>query len=262
MGRVLKQVPLNFKWEIGKLWSGYINPHDSHECAKCEGLGWSREFKLLENEWYCFENAQYLPNPFRKTSRYNINAWSNNLTQEDVQALIDADRLWDFTRVALNDEHRAIIHKEIENGKNSWLPFNNGYIPTAKEVNDWNLKGFGHDSLNCSIVIKAKLEKNNLSYLCDICDGEGHDWKDEASKNRYENWEDYNPPVGDGFQLWTTTTEGHPMTPVFKSLELLCQFCEDENISVFGKSTTTKEKWMNMLKGDVVIFEDGNNIFI
>ena len=35
MGRELKRVPLDFQWEINKLWCGYINPHKAHECKEC-----------------------------------------------------------------------------------------------------------------------------------------------------------------------------------------------------------------------------------
>ena len=261
MGRELKRVPLDFQWEINKLWCGYVNPHEIHECKECDGSGYSRHYKKLHDLWYSFDNENYKPNPFREGYRYNANAWCNNLTEDDVKALIKADRLWDFTRVPINKEQEEIIKKKMADGGNSWLPFNNGFIPTPKEVNDWNIKGLGHDSINAWVCIKSRLKKEGKPYKCPNCKGSGENWQHPKSKRLHNNWKSYDPPVGEGFQLWTTTSEGSPMTPVFKSLEDLCTYCEEENISVFGRNTATKEEWFKMLNEYFVCHKEGNTVF-
>lgn len=244
MGIELKKVPLDFQWEIGKVWCGYVNPHQIHKCKECNGNRESNEFQELLNEWYSSNNGEYKPNPFVKDCIYNTKAWKNNLTDDDVQALLEADRLWEFTRMPLNDEQKEIVEQQIANGGNSWLPFNNGYIPTAKEVNDWNLKqhGYGHDSLNGLTCIKARLKREKKDYKCNSCKGTGENWQHHKAKSLYKNWKKYDPPTGKGFQLWTTTNEGSPMTPVFESLEKLCEYCETEKISVFCKSYSNKRR--------------------
>ena len=73
---------------------------------------------------------------------------------------------------------------------------------------------------------------------------------------------DLEPPTGEGFQLWNTTTEGHPMSPVFESLELLCEYLEKGKVSVFGYNSTTKEHWFEMLSNDLVFHKDGGAIFL
>lgn len=262
MGRELKRVPLDFEWEINKLWSGYINPHKVHECKECEGKGHSKEYEKLNDEWYSFENAEYKPNPYRKDARYNAVAWNNNLTKEDVDALIKADRLWDFTRVPLNYEQKEVVKNKIADGGNSWLPFDNGYIPTPQEVNDWNIKEIGHDSINAWICIKARLKREKKTHLCSKCKGSGEKWQHPKAKSNYKNWKSYEPPTGEGFQLWTTTSEGSPMTPVVETLEKLCEYCENEKVSVFGYNTATKEEWVKMLDSDFVFHKEGNMVFI
>jgi hypothetical protein len=52
------------------------------------------------------------------------------------------------------------------------------------------------------------------------------------------------------------------MTPVFASLEDLCEYCEKEKVSSFGFSTLTKEQWFNNLSGDTFVHKEGNVIFI
>ena len=34
------------------------------------------------------------------------------------------------------------------------------------------------------------------------------------------------PPKGDGYQLWETTSEGSPASPVFETLDKLCEWCK------------------------------------
>jgi len=262
MGRELKRVPIDFQWEIDELWCGYINPHKVHKCKECDGSGYSKEYRELEEEWYCFKDAEYKPNPFRKGSQYNVNAWNNNLTKEDVKALLKAGRLWDFTRVPIDDEQKEVVKQKIADGKNSWLPFDNGYTPTPQEVNEWNLKSMGHDSLNAWYCIKARLKREKKSSDCNKCKGTGANWQHPKAKSLYEKWKSYDPPTGEGFQLWTTTTEGSPMTPVFNSLEELCDYCEKGKISVFGRSTGTKEEWMKMLSDEFVCYKEENIIFM
>jgi hypothetical protein len=126
----------------------------------------------------------------------------------------------------------------------------------------------------CVVVAKIQKQKSFLTngearakHLgvygdCEYCDGEGEIWQSEEIKELSQNWEWFHPPVGDGFQLWTTTNEGSPMTPVFNTLEALCEYCENENVSVFGSSTATKERWMQMLGQDFVAHQEGNMIFL
>lgn len=260
MSKKLKQVPLDFTWEILKVWEGYINPHPVKECEACKNTGYSTNYRELKEKWYSFSNAVYKQNPFRKDARYNVNSWKNNVLQEDVDALIQADRLWDFTRVALNPEQSEIIRKKKEAGGNSWLPFNNGYLPTAAEVNKWNLEGIGHDSINMNVIIKARLKKQGLSHRCEHCNGTGVRFESEAAAKIYNDWQPYEPPTGEGYQLWNDEC---PLTPVFTTLDLLCEHCDVKKVSVFGGNTASRSEWKTMLENDFVHHKDaGGNIFM
>jgi hypothetical protein len=51
------------------------------------------------------------------------------------------------------------------------------------------------------------------------------------------------PPEGPGWQLWETTSEGSPISPVFKSPEDLADWCVP-NATFFAGITGTKLEWL------------------
>lgn len=72
----------------------------------------------------------------------------------------------------------------------------------------------------------------------------------EGYINKYNNnWEKFDPPTGEGYQLWSTTTAGHPMSPVFDSPEKLATYLVDNKVSSFADETCTYEQWLRFIKG-------------
>jgi len=61
--------------------------------------------------------------------------------------------------------------------------------------------------------------------------------------------------------LWETTTEGSPASPVFETLDALCEWCE-ENATIFANIKAAKEEWKQMLDNEFVFHKSGNAIFI
>ena len=260
MGRTLKRVPIDFNWPIGQIWKGFLNPYHSQKCKSCDGSGYNPATKQLSDDWYGFDKAEWIY--ITPEHRYNNLAWQYHLTEIEIKALIEHDRLWDFTRIPITEEQIQIVKEKVARGENNWLPFNNGRIPTPEEVNKWNLKGFGHDAINQSICVKARAKHLGVQGLCEYCNGEGELQQSPKIKKLNEEWQSFEPPVGDGYQLWNTTTEGHPMSPVFDSLEKLCEYLENNKISIFGSDTASKESWFEMLSDDFVYSKKGNIIFI
>lgn len=95
-------------------------------------------------------------------------------------------------------------------------------------------------------------------HTCSTCDGSGIH---PEAKEAHDNWEKREPPLGEGYQLWETTTEGSPKSPVFKTLDALCEWCET-NATTFARDTATKEEWFKMLSDDFVYHKQGNAIFL
>ena len=71
----------------------------------------------------------------------------------------------------------------------------------------------------------------------------------------------FDPPKGKGYQLWETTSEGSPTSPVFRTLDELCEWCE-KNATTFGSFKATKDEWKKMLVEDDVHHKEGNCIFV
>lgn len=257
MGREIKRVALDFDWPHGEVWTGYLNPHygEQVDCPKCEGTGSSRAGRLLGCLWY-----RHLHDEAMVILRTNLGfpakmvvwanrilvsgrGWNKQLDQKDVNALIEGNRLWDFTRVPRTPEQVEIVKQKMADGGNSWLPTDNGYIPTADEVNAWSRHGFGHDSINSWICVKARAKRYGVEARCDACDGNGHVSNPELEA-RIEAWEQTEPPSGDGWQVWETVSEGSPVSPVFASADGLVEWLISEGYSLEAASKFVEHGWV------------------
>jgi hypothetical protein len=250
--------PLRTVWPgyINTLGDGHVT-----DCAACSGKGGSPEYQHLYQQWYgsLYPETGFYPHltgsvefqpdhpaivrqvahkqatapefygtspaaarreAMRLCDLFNA-AWSHHLDADDVAALITAGRLMDFTHVPRTPEQEEIVRAKIAGGGNSWLPESNGYVPAPQEVNEWSISGFGHDSINAWICTEAKCKRLGLPVDCAVCQGEGSFWDAPENKAAFEAWAQTEPPVGDGFQMWETVSEGAPISPVFATAELL-----------------------------------------
>lgn len=233
MGRELRLVPLDFMYPIGQTQIGYINPYKGVACSACDATGLNEETIKLDRDWYTHLRTD------------GQEGWCHHLTQDEVQALIDHNRLWDFTRIPINKDQDEIVKEKMANGGNSWLPFDNGYIPTADEVNEWSRQGFGHDSINRMICVETRAKQLGVYGKCPYCKGEGYLYHSEELKRLHDQFEYFNPPTGAGYQLWCNTGDDGP-SPVFASVDELAIWCET-NATTFAYNTATKDEWVEIL---------------
>ncbi len=248
MSKYLRKVPLDFKHGTGLVWKGYINPYESMPCTCCEQSGYNPETKKIADAWYAFGTDDWVyPNGIDR-KRYNNTAWKNHITDIEVKALVEEERLIDFT------------HNWVKGS--GWIKKEPEYIPTALEVNEWqrNGHGLGHDSINMAICVNARAQHLGVYGLCEKCLGEGYTFE-QGIQELHDKWQPTDPPTGDGYQLWQNTSEDSPVSPVFNTLEALCVWCES-NAHTFAYDTASKEQWYEMLKNDNVHSKHGNAIFI
>ena len=285
MGREIKRISMDFDWPLNKIWDGYVNPHyKTKKCQKCDGSGYSEIARLLKDKWYGHthfkpegrDSESFLPNnriiqmlatrnternpEFYGSGKFAIDQeatrlcrlfntqWMHHLNNLDIEALVKAERLHDFTHNWTND---------------GWQQKDPPYIPSAKEVNEWSISGFGHDSINCYIIIEEECKRLRINSVCEDCQGEGDIWPDQESRYFYETWQKTEPPEGDGYQLWETVSEGSPISLVFKTPEELATYLiSDEYSWNENDKGTTYEQWLTFIKGPgwapSLIVSDGN----
>jgi hypothetical protein len=233
MGRTVKRVPLDFDWELNEPWEGFLNPLYKARKCECEH-GLSPEGEFMHKQWYGY--VPFFPKkPFgpdhpavvRFAQRQLTNSpeyygkgdsalrrecqrlaglfdtrWCHHLDAEDVKALVDGGRLRNFTSSAETPPEGTLVK-----------------YPTPDAVNEWSIGGFGHDALNCYMVIEAKCLRLGYPYQCALCNGHAAIWDNPEEKAAYEAWEPTEPPTGPGYQLWETVSEGSPISPVFATEE-------------------------------------------
>lgn len=215
--RTLKRVSLDFTWPKKQVWKGYINPYQGPvECSLCEGSGYNLATKKIADGFFCFENPHL--------------SWHNKITQDEVQALIAAGRLMEFTHVWTTNE--------------GWKPRIDGKIPSADEINA-DQKRHGHDGINRSILIETRAKRLGVFGHCLKCRGKGSKFPAHTPHRPYNSWREYEPPAGEGYQLWETCSEGSPISPVFASVESLAIWCEN-NADIFSGEKMSRQQWLGL----------------
>lgn len=245
MGREIKRVPLDFDHPLKEVWSGFLMPGklDGKKCGICDGSGYSGYARWMQARWYgnsAFDPSETGSTPLtpetpavRAFAERNVErdpefytrftgtsdheqavtreatrlcrlwngAWSHHLEQADVDALVEEGRLRDLTHTwKKGDGWQAIVPAPAV---------------TPEQVNEWSLRGFGHDGINSSIVVRAKCDREGHAVECDRCEGHGTIEVYPGQRAEAEAWEPIEPPAGDGYQLWETVSEGSPISPVF-----------------------------------------------
>jgi len=250
MGREIRRVPLDFDWPLNKTWEGFLSPDslDGKDCPDCEN-GYSPQAKNLHDLWYGhipFDPTSTGSTPWRadtpairtraernvadapdyygsgepavareaqRLADHFNSGWLHHLSQDDVDALIKAGRLHDFTHTWTRED--------------GWQPKEPAVVPTAAEVNEWSLRGFGHDAINASVVVSARCEREGVNATCQTCDGHATIEAYPGQRADAEAWEPTDPPNGDGWQLWETVSEGSPISPVFATSDELASWMSD-----------------------------------
>lgn len=220
MGRELKRVPLDFKWPLNKIWEGFINPH-CKKCAKCDGTGRTTAHERLSD----------LVSLLMLSGEDSIKG-KNHPYFDSIQKTV-----FGFNSIPSSDL------AELTNG-----------------LSGREMSFMGHDACDrwtaTNKIIKAAGLSKNWG-TCTTCKGHRID---PSVRLKYTRWKEKEPPTGDGYQLWTTTNEGAPISPVFSTLKELCGYAA-ENCTTFAYNKTSKENWENMLNDGFVAHKEGNLIF-
>lgn len=105
---------------------------DERNCAECDGSGFNHETKRIADGFY----AHSSPTGF---------GWDASITEDEVDALIEAKRLFQFK----------------------------GRRPSAAEVNAAQRNGMVHDGINRCLLIEARAKRLGVYGHCAGCAGRG-----------------------------------------------------------------------------------------
>jgi hypothetical protein len=149
------------------------------ECKACDGSGQNPETKRIEDGWYHGER------------------WSENITQDECDALVEKGRLWDFVRIRTRGQLEFLVEDDEltrEQADALWegrdtkhdrvdeatgevtsvlIPWRDS-VP-AEEVNEAcrNKRGLLHDAINRWICVETRARRLGVYGNCDKCDGQG-----------------------------------------------------------------------------------------
>lgn len=271
MGREIRRVPTDFDHPIGEIWPGFLMPRELAlpECRHCGGEGLSPYGMHLQSLWYgnkpfrpedngstphttstpavrAFAERNILRAPefygrgesaiIREAQRladlWN-GMWMSHLNADDVAALVDGGDL------------RNLTHTHTDAG---WVPKDPAPTLTPGQVNQFMIETFGCGGSTCLTAMRARAAREGKNIECDTCGGWGNVATPEQ-RAAHNAWQSTPPPEGDGWQMWSTTTEGHPMSPVFPTGQELATWMS-QNPCGFGGATVSLAAAMTMVSGD------------
>lgn len=233
MGRELRRVPLDFDWPLKQVWKGYRTPPEYQfpTCPDCDGEGYGPEARAVANTFYAHRIGGHSADDL---------AWHDKLGQAEVDYLVEKGRL----RVWRGGEW----HTEPR---------------TAAEVNEINRRTVGldgHDAINRMLLVEFRCKVLGIEEKCPTCGGHGSVATDEQREAAdAHQWTE--PPTGEGYQLWETTSEGSPISPVFDTLDALCNYAAD-HCTTFGDARVSASQWRSMLDEGFVRHEVPGAVFI
>ena len=133
---------------------------DSKACTARDRSGLNPETAQISEDFYDFAG----------TGR----RWRDNITQDEVDALIEGNRLWDFWR---------------KFGPDGWEDIEPRPTVTAEMVNAWEKREMlGHDAINQSILVRTRAKRLGVYGKCAHCHGRGSIFTEPSAKLGLTVW--------------------------------------------------------------------------
>lgn len=135
----------------------------------------------------------------------------------------------------------------------SWQPMRNEFY--GDELNEWIINNSKWNNGTHPDLLTSRTTKEEYPFYAM--------WAGNPPCVEYYHTRKFSEEELTHIQLYESTSEGTPVTPVFKAdeLEKLCEYAA-EHATTFGSFKATKEEWLKMLKNDFVFHKQGNAIFL
>jgi hypothetical protein len=110
--------------------------------------------------------------------------------------------------------------------------------------------GYLLDAIPCKSCNETGKQADGEGH-CVVCEGEGNVYPKvtlpsyPVKEFPYEGLEYFENEYG--WQMWETTSEGSPMSPVFKTPEELARWLADTGASAFAGMTATYDEWLGTI---------------
>lgn len=219
MGRDARRVPLDFDWPINKVWKGYLAPEALQEapCPDCEH-GLTADGHLIQG------------------IAYMIIGLGDDVVEQQ--------------RGRNMHPYLAPIHEiAYVHGRPRPTPrfeeFIKGLCP-----DDRGPDIFGRQPYQMSRRLLELAGLPDEWAYCPKCKGHASIEKYPGQRADAEAWEPTEPPTGDGWQMWETTSEGSPISPVFATAEELADYLAATGASMFGNTTASRDRWLSIITGE------------
>jgi len=221
MGREARRVPLDFDWPLKKVWGGYLLPDRLHEetCPECGGSGSTDALKWVQ------------------TVAYLLSALADD-TNKEQRGRPMHPWLQPLKEISFNASAGRPGPQFVE--------FFDGL--TSSKVGGGD-RIFGRDTYRTAFALIEAAGLPEEWGWCPGCAGLGSIEKYDGQRAEAESWESVDPPSGEGWQMWETTSEGSPMSPVFATADELATWLAQTGASMFGETTATKERWLAIITG-------------
>lgn len=212
MGREIRRVAVDFDWPLNTVWEGFLLPERLRgtPCTQCyQGqthFGW-----WLQN--FSYVMGMLATDVREQQAGRPMHPW-----------LTRFERAHGHFQYA-DDPQSELATFVIDRPGEDALEFFAALIGKPVDA----VGGNGYDG-NVPYAVYHALEKASaMDFTCKICDGEGSLEQYEGQKAEREAWyeedsEAHAPPIGEGWQMWETVSEGSPVSPVFASAEELAQW--------------------------------------
>lgn len=224
MGREARRVPLDFDWPKGQVWGGYVMPEKFREepCPDCED-GMTADGCLVQGIAYMIVGLG-----------------------DDVS---EQERGRD-----LHPYLRPIQEISYVSGRPRPTPRFEEFIKGLFADDEYDAPDhpFGRQPYRMARRLLELAGLDERWDCCPTCEGHGSIEKYAGQRVEAEAWEWTEPPAGDGWQMWETTSEGSPQTPVFETPEALADYCAQSGASWFGSTTATRDQWLRSFVGNEI----------
>lgn len=213
MSREVHRVPLDFDWPLNKVWKGYLQPDelDGERCEACNGSGqthfgwWLQKFSYAMGMLADDVRAQERGKP--------MHPWLREFPHPHGH--------WEYP--VDGDPQSGPGQFIIDRPSADALDFFGALLGVDKEKITGQM--FGEDPHYA--VMRKLLEATGTDVSCQDCGGHGETEKYPGQRAEAETWKPTGPPEGEGWQLWSTISEGSPISPVFSSADGLAGWMSD-----------------------------------